>query len=680
MTRSLTENPETFRALFETAPDATLVVDHTGRIVLANRRAGVLFGRSPAELVGTGVEALIPERFRDAHRHHQRSYMATPESRPMDAGLTLFARRMDGSEFPAEIALSPIRIGDAQVIAASIRDISDLARTKQAAQRGRYNAYVARFGLQALAEPDFLSLIHSAAPLIAEAMQTDAVMVFRLTPDRRELECVSSFGIADEAVARIRIANEPGILAGYVMARGEPVAMRDIDMETRFGMIPEIRALGLRSALCVPLFGRGELIGELTVRSRAPRDWNEDDIHFLQSVAHIVATSIQRSAADEHLLHMLRLDSLGQLTGGVAHDFNNLLMVITGNLQMLEDVSQDRHEALELARQAASAAERGAMLTRKLLAFARKQTLNPRPFDLNHLVREVRDLVQRTLGENITVRAALDDSLPVLLADPAQVETALVNLALNARDAMPRGGQLTIETSRVTLDDELVTADPELKPGAYAMLGVTDNGTGMTPEVARRAFEPFFTTKGAGKGSGLGLSMVYGFARQSGGTVMIHSDPGHGTRVKLYLPLPSEKQQHADGRARAPEPATGSETVLVVEDEAQVRDVAVAFLTRLGYRVLQAEDATIALRILEREPGIALLFTDLVLPGGDGVMLAREARLRWPRLVVLYTSGYASGNVLDRIPEDERDNLISKPYRREELAAKVRQALAQRTA
>lgn len=677
MDRALAQDPETFRALFDAAPDAMLVVGRDGRILLANSNASSLFGLQHEELIGLPVESLIPERFREAHLRHRQSYENAPSPRPMGAGLLFHARRRDGSEFPVEIALSPIQAGSERVFAASVRDISELARTKQAAQRGRYNAYVAQFGLRALAEPDFQALIRAAAPLIAEAMQADAVMVFTLTPDRRDLECVSSFGIADEAVARIRVANDPGVLAGYVMAHREPVAMRDIDQETRFGMIPEIRALGLRSALCVPLFGRGDLIGELTVRSRAPRDWNEDDIHFLQSVAHIVATAIQRTTAEEHLLHMLRLESLGQLTGGVAHDFNNLLMVITGNLQMLEDLTAGCPEALELSRQAASAAERGAMLTRKLLAFARKQTLNPRPFDLNHLVREVRELVQRTLGENITVRAVLDASLPVLLADPAQVETALVNLALNARDAMPNGGQLTLETRRVTMDEDLAAADPELKPGEYAMLGVTDSGAGMAPEVAQRAFEPFFTTKGAGQGSGLGLSMVYGFARQSGGTVNIYSEPGHGTSVKLYLPLPQEAQR-AEGGARAKELPTGSETVLVVEDEAQVRNVAVAFLTRLGYRVLQAEDAAAALRVLDHEPSVALLFTDVVLPGGDGVTLAREARLRRPGLAVLYTSGYASGNILDRIPAQERDNLISKPYRREELACKLRQVLARR--
>lgn len=675
MARPLTEDPETFRALFETAPDAMLVVDRTGRIALANVNAGRLFGRNQADLVGLPVQTLIPERFRDAHLRHHQSYISAPSSRPMGTGLTLYGRRADGAEFPVEIALSPINTGGERMFAASVRDISELARTKQAAQRGRYNAYVAQFGLRALAEPHFQALVRGAAPLIAEAMQADAVMVFQLTPDRRELECVSCFGISDEAVARIRVANDPAILAGYAIARREPVTMRDIDAETRFGMIPQIRALGLRSAVCVPLFGSSDLIGELTVRSRSPRDWNEDDVHFLQSVAHIVATAIQRTASEEHLLHMLRLESLGQLTGGVAHDFNNLLMVITGNLQMLEDASQDRPEALELARQAASAAERGAMLTRKLLAFARKQTLNPRAFDLNQMVRDVRDLIQRTLGEEITVRAVLDASLPLLLADPAQVETALVNLALNARDAMPQGGQLTLETRRVTMDGDLVAGDPELTSGDYAMLAVTDSGTGMTTEVVRRAFEPFYTTKGAGKGSGLGLSMVYGFARQSGGTAKIYSEPGRGTSVKLYLPMPREAPRADDGR-RSDELPKGTETVIVVEDEAQVRNVAVAFLTKLGYRVLQAEDSAEALRMLDEEPDVALLFTDVVLPGGDGVTLAREARLRRPRLAVLYTSGYASGNVLDRIPENERDHLISKPYRREDLAAKVRRALA----
>jgi PAS domain S-box-containing protein len=675
--RNTAQNAEIFRALFETAPDAMLVVGQDGRIALANGNAGRMFGWHHAALVGQPVETLIPQRFHASHLRHRASYAATPSPRPMGAGLTLYGRRADGSEFPVEIALSPIQVGGERAYAASVRDVSELARTKQAAQRGRYNAYVAQFGMQALAEPDFVALIRAAAPLIAEAMRADAVLVFRLTQERSDLECIASFGLSSADLARLHARNDPAVEIGHTIAHRVPVRVRDFDQETRFRALPEIRALGLRSALCVPLFGRGDLIGALSVRGRLPRDWDDDDSHFLQSVAHIVSMAIQRTAAEEHLLHMLRLESLGQLTGGVAHDFNNLLMVITGNLQMLEDVSQDRPEALELAQQAASAAERGAMLTRKLLAFARKQTLNPRAFDLNQLVSEVRELIQRTLGENIAVRAALDAALPALLADPAQVETALVNLALNARDAMPLGGQLTVETRRVSMDEDLIAADPELKPGDYAMLGVTDSGTGMAPEVARRAFEPFFTTKGAGKGSGLGLSMVYGFARQSGGTARIYSEPGHGTSVKLYLPLPKESQ-HAETVSRRIALPRGSETVLVVEDEAQVRNVAMAFLTRLGYRVLQAEDSAAALALLEREPGIALLFTDVVLPGGDGVSLARDARRQRPQLAVLYTSGYASGNVLDRIPEAEREHLISKPYRREELAFKLRQALARR--
>jgi nitrogen-specific signal transduction histidine kinase/CheY-like chemotaxis protein len=397
----------------------------------------------------------------------------------------------------------------------------------------------------------------------------------------------------------------------------------------------------------------------------------------MQAVANIVAAAIERAAAEEALLHAQRLEALGQLTGGVAHDFNNLLMVITGNLQMLEDMTAEQPQALALARQAVGAAERGALVTRKLLAFARKQPLHPRPLDLNHLILEFRDLTRRTLGENIAVHDELDASLPPLVADAGQLEAALLNLAVNARDAMPAGGILTLRSWRMRVAPGLRAAVPDLDPGEYAVVSVSDTGTGMPPEVAARAIEPFFTTKATGKGSGLGLSMVYGFTRQSGGTVQLHSELGKGTSVHLYLPLPADAAAVDPARGSGAAPV-GSEAVLVVEDDAPVREIAVGFLSRLGYRVHQAADAESALRILRGEPDIELLFTDLALPGINGVALAQQARALRPDLGVLYTTGYASGSILEALPESEREALLPKPYRREELAFVVRRALAAR--
>ncbi|HEX9182994.1 MAG TPA: PAS domain S-box protein [Burkholderiales bacterium] len=666
-----------YGALFETAPDAILVIERDGRIVLANAQAERLFGVPRAELVGQPIEMLVPPRFRGAHVAHREGYVRSPTMRHMGTGPSLYAMRRDGTEFPVEIALGPIRAGGRELYAASVRDVSDLKRTREAVLRGRYNSYVAQFGLRALAEPDVMTLIRAACPLVAEAMQLDAAVAFRLTPDRRELRCVACHGISEEAAARMHAPNDPSFLPGYLVAARVPVIVRDTLAETRFGIIDVVRELGLRSALCVPLFGRGEVIGGLTARTFAPREWTEDDVHFMQAVANIVATAIERAAAEEALLHAQRLEALGQLTGGVAHDFNNLLMVITGNLQMLEDLTAERPQALALARQAVGAAERGALVTRKLLAFARKQPLHPRPLDLNHLILEFRDLTRRTLGENIAVHDELDPALPPLVADAAQLETALLNLAVNARDAMPAGGVLMLRSGRARSAPGQRAPAADLEPGEYAVVSVSDTGTGMPPEIAARAIEPFFTTKEVGKGSGLGLSMVYGFARQSGGTVQLESEVGKGTTVRLFLPLPADAApvDAARGSGAAP---VGSESVLVVEDEAPVREIAVGFLARLGYRVHQAADAESALQILRSRPEIELLFTDLALPGVDGAALARQARALRPDLGVLYTTGYASGSILESLPEPERSAVLPKPYRREELAFVVRKILAER--
>jgi PAS domain S-box-containing protein len=674
----VSDDARTFRALFETAPDAMLVVDTQGRIVLANAQTEKMFGIARSALLGQPVETLIPERYREGHVRYREAYVEQPNPRPMGAGLALYGRRADGSEFPVEVALSPIETDGRRLFAASVRDVSELERTRQMALRSRYSSYVARFGIQALAQPEFDALIGAAAPLVAEAMQADAAVVFRVTHDRKELRCASSAGIGPEVAAGIRVPNDSSYLPGYVVAQRAPVVVPDIATETRFAILEVFGQLGLRSAVGVPLFGSGgDAVGVLTARTRAPRRWNEDDVHFLQAIANVVAAAMERAVTEERLLHAQRLEALGQLTGGVAHDFNNLLMVIGGNLQMLEESAAGRPAELELARQAMSATERGAMLTRKLLAFARKQPLNPQPFDLNQLVGDIRDLLRRTLGEAVTVRTVLDPGLPVLVADPAQVETALLNLALNARDAMPEGGLLTLQTHRVRLGDGDLGPVAELRPGEYAVLSVTDTGCGMPPEVAARAFEPFFTTKAPGKGNGLGLSMVYGFARQSGGTARLYSEPGRGTTARIYLPLPEQAQRttHAEARQSLP---TGTGTVLVVEDDPAVRAVAVAFLGRLGYRVLEAADAESALRLLRGDAEVDLLFTDLVLPGMDGIALASEARLQRPSLAVLYVTGFASGSLIQRLPPGEAANVLSKPYRREELAAKVHRALAAR--
>jgi nitrogen-specific signal transduction histidine kinase len=394
-------------------------------------------------------------------------------------------------------------------------------------------------------------------------------------------------------------------------------------------------------------------------------------MHFLQSVANLLAIAMQRIRLEEQLSHAQRLEAIGQLTGGIAHDFNNLLTVISGNLQILEDELADRPDAREIAGNALRAVGRGADLTRKLLAFARRQRLTPRACDPHELLGELGTMLRRTLGEGVQLTIHAPEGIAPVFVDPSQLDTALLNLALNARDAMPRGGRLTIEAEGRRVAED--AANAELNPGRYVVFSVRDTGLGMEPEVLARAFEPFFTTKEHGKGNGLGLSMVYGFVKQSGGHVHVESRLGYGTCVELHLPAAEAAESREEAPRVAP-PVHGKETILVVEDEDGVREIAVAFLRSLGYSVLATPRAEAALEILAAHDEIALLFSDVALGAGmDGVELAGRACHLRPALGVLLTSGYEHSN-----PVGSAFTLLPKPYRREELSAAVRAVLAPR--
>ena len=535
-------------ALIETAPDAVVVVDASGRVVLVNAQTEALFGYARDELLGAPIELLVPAHARGDHVARRDRYIDHPSVRPMGSGLDLSGRRKDGSEVPVEISLSPLRIDDGMLISAAIRDITDRREAQRALRQAR-----------------------------------------------------------DELEARVR-----------------------------------------------------ERTAELEQAGRA-----------LQS------EMADRHQAERALHQAQKMEAVGQLTGGVAHDFNNLLTVVMGNLQLLAAYHQGDAYSEELTHGALTAARRGADLNRTLLAFSRKQRLAPVAVDFNEMTLAMERMLRRTLGEQVQIVVVRDDDLPSAVVDMAQLETALLNLAVNARDAMPGGGTLTIETGTVLFDEHSAALEGDVAPGHYVMLAVSDTGEGMPPEVAARAFEPFFTTKETGKGSGLGLAMVYGFVKQSGGHVKIYSESGIGTTVKLFLPriaAPAEAAQApTPGAAAQP---SGRETIVLVEDEEFVRKLARRVLTGLGYRVLEAGDGKSALALLDAHPEVALLFTDVVLPGGmNGPDIAREAQARRPGLKVLYTSGY-TGNAIQQLEAlSVPVRLISKPYAIEDLAQTVRATL-----
>lgn len=383
----------------------------------------------------------------------------------------------------------------------------------------------------------------------------------------------------------------------------------------------------------------------------------------------------ERERMEQVLLHAQKMEAVGKLTGGVAHDFNNLLQVIGGNLQLLTNDVAGSERAEQRLRNALAGVARGSKLASQLLAFGRRQPLAPKVVNLGRFVRGLDDLIRRALGDGIEIETVISGGLWNSLVDPNQVENALLNLAINARDAMSGHGKLTIEAGNALLDDAYAALHPDVKAGQYVMLAVTDTGCGMTPEVMEQVFEPFFTTKPEGQGTGLGLSMVYGFVKQSEGHIKIYSEPGHGTTIRLYLPRVIEAEDVATEVDAGPI-SGGSETVLVVEDDEQVRATVVDLLQDLGYAVLKAKDAQSALAIIESGVPIDLLFTDVVMPGTlRSPELARKARERLPHIAVLFTSGYTDNAIVHGGRLDQGIELLSKPYTREALARKLRHVL-----
>lgn len=384
----------------------------------------------------------------------------------------------------------------------------------------------------------------------------------------------------------------------------------------------------------------------------------------------------RRKATEAQLVQAQKLEAVGQLTGGLAHDFNNLLTVVIGNLQLMKRRPGNDQWLTQRIDAAHHAAQRGAELTRQLLAMSRSQPLSEQVVDLNEIVRGMHSLLQRTLGETTEMETQLAADLKATKIDPSLFENAVLNLALNAHDAMPDGGRLIIETGNAVFDHAYTARNPDVAAGPYAMLAISDTGVGIPADVIDRIFEPFFTTKEVGKGSGLGLSMIYGFIKQSGGHMQVYSEPDFGTTFRLYFPVTEEAAVTGPNAEAEGHHPRGTETILVVEDDADVRDVTVAMIEALGYRTLIASDGPAALEVIRNHPEIDLLFTDFVMPRGmTGKQLAAQAQATQPDMRVLYTSGYTRNSMTRKGGLEDHEILLSKPYDDDTLAVKIREAL-----
>ena len=545
------------------------------------------------------------------------------------------------------------------------------------------------------------SLVH-----IVEENSTSGVIASILLLDREGKRLIhgAAPNLPDEynaAIDGLEIGPDVGS-CGTAAYTGQAVFVTDIATDEKWKDYRDLAAAhGLAACWSIPIVsGTGQVLGTFAMYHGEPREPVAGDLELVDLItrsasivisrkqaesalrelnetleARVVQEIGERRAAEVALQQAQKMESIGKLTGGVAHDFNNLLQIISGNLQLLQAELPPNPKSERRITNAMAGVQRGAKLASQLLAFGRRQPLEPKVVNIGRLVAGMEDLIRRSIGEGIEMETVVSPNLWNAFADPTQVENAILNLAINARDAMDGIGKLTIEVKNAHLDVGYSTQNPEVEAGQYVMLAVSDTGSGMSAELIERVFEPFFTTKAEGKGSGLGLSMVYGFTKQSGGHVKIYSEVGEGTTVRLYLPRVLENEDAMTGPERV-EVGGGSETILVVEDDAEVRSTVTDLLRELGYKVLTAKDASSAVPILESGVKIDLLFTDVVMPGPvRSPELARKAKQRLPNVAILFTSGYTDDAIVHGGRLDPGINLLAKPYSRQALASRIRDAL-----
>jgi PAS domain S-box-containing protein len=625
-----------FLSLVQNAPFVTYVKDTEGRYVFYNEESERVFRMGENHYFGKTIRDIYDPTYAatiDAMDHNVVTTGAT---------ILMEVRMPPGVEYEwALLVKFPIRDETGKIVAIGGFDID---RTKQ--KRAE------------------LALADSEAQRMTSEQRYR--QIFDLVQEGIWIHVDGEIQFANPAAARLFGARNPDELIGKSIFDIIHPDDRERAMERTRNLKDKLQALPLTEMRLLGLDGKTR-IGELQA------------VPFTQDgVLRVISSGRDVTAlrdAESRLHQVQKMDAVGQLTGGVAHDFNNLLTVIIGALDHdPQRIPGDLQPSIE---QALRAAERGAALTHRLLAFSRQQMLVARNVDLNRLIGDMNELLRRTLGEHVEIELKLAADLWPALADSGQVENSLLNLAINARDAMPEGGKLTIETANANLDEDYAANNAEVAPGDYVMMTVTDTGTGMPPDVLAHVFEPFFTTKEVGKGTGLGLSMIYGFAKQSGGHLKIYSEVEHGTTVRLYLPrLSAETVKAASAPTGAPPGKGGGETILVVEDNPDVLRLVLRQLRDLGYSVIEAANGPQALRILEDGATIDLLFTDVVMPGGmTGRQLAEAAKGRRPDLKTLFTSGYTEDSILRLGKLDPGVRLLSKPYRKHELASRIREAL-----
>lgn len=570
----------------------------------------------------------------------------------------------------------------------------------------RQQAAIARFGSFALRERDLEKILGEAVRVCADGLSVPFSKVCRYRAEEDDLLIVAGYGWQDGVVGNVVSRADMSSPQGRAFTTGLPSIIDDLQTADGFKPPPFYAEHGVVSIIDVIIKGVDDQpYGILEIDNDKQHDYDQYDINFLTGFANVLAEAVstvsrghalqvtvdqmkalveekdrlldEKYSSDRQLHQAQKMEAVGQLTGGVAHDLNNILTVITGTIEILAEGVADRPDLLAIAKMIDDAAARGADLTQRLLAFARKQPLQPREVDVNSLVTQTANLLRPTLGEQIELHLTLAADASRAMIDPSQLTNSVLNLALNARDAMPGGGKLTIETCNVVLDEQYAAANIEVAAGNYVMVAVTDSGHGIPASILNNVFEPFFTTKEIDKGSGLGLSMVYGFVKQSNGHIKIYSEEGHGTTVRIYLPQVTGAAPAAAPASEPPSVVGGDETILVVEDDHLVRTFVIGQIQSLGYATVEAVNAREAMLVIDSPQKVDLLFTDMIMPGSmNGRQLADAALLKRTSLKVLFTSGYSNEAIIHHGHLDAGVLLLAKPYRKSDLAQMIRAALA----